>query len=396
MKRKILHVDVNNAFLSWTAIEMIEKGSKIDIRKIPAIIGGDESTRRGVVLAKSELAKKYGIVTGETIYQARKKCCGLKVFLGCYDKYHEYSDKLYNLLLEYTDKIERFSIDECFLDMTEYLLGREIVEIAKEIKDRIEKELKFTVNIGISENKVLAKMASDFEKPNRIHTLYKSEIKEKMWGLDIGELFMLGKKTVPKLNKLGIYKIGDIAQKSREYMINKFGVHGKIMWEYANGIDTSTVQYEVELPKSISHSTTLIKDTNNFNELSKVLFELTEKVTFRLRKYELYATVITLQVRTKNFENYTKQKKINIPTSSTLEIYNEVKNILYEVLKDQELRLIGVSVSGLVSTNSSSQLSLFDETNEVKKHKKYEKVDTTLDDIKNRFGNDSITFASRL
>ncbi len=179
-------------------------------------------------------------------------------------------------------------------------------------------------------------------------------------------------------------------------MINKFGVHGKIMWEYANGIDTSTVQYEVELPKSISHSTTLIKDTNNFNELSKVLFELTEKVTFRLRKYKLYATVITLQVRTKNFENYTKQKKINIPTSATLEIYNEVKNILYEVLKDQELRLIGVSVSGLVSTNSSSQLSLFDETNEVTKHKKYEKVDTTLDDIKNRFGNDSITFASRL
>lgn len=396
MERKILHIDVNNAFLSWTAVDMLEKGSKIDIRNIPAVIGGDEKARRGVVLAKSNIAKKFGIVTGETIYQARKKCPNLKVFLGSYDRYHEYSNKLYNLLLEYTDKIERFSVDECFLDMTEYLMGKDILEVAKEIKDRVEKELKFTVNIGISENKVLAKMASDFEKPNKIHTLYKYEIKDKMWNLAVSELFMLGRKTVPKLNNLGMYKIGDIAKKSKEYMVHRFGMHGKTMWEYANGIDDSKVQYIEELPKSISHSTTLIEDTSDFQKLSKTLFELTDKVAYRLRKYELYANVVTVQIRTKDFQNYTKQKKLDIPTSVTREIYEEAKKLLKEVYKERELRLVGVGVSELVDTSENYQTSIFDKTNETKNHKKYEKVDKTVDDIKNKFGADSITFASKL
>lgn len=396
MERIILHVDVNNAFLSWTAVDMLEKGSKVDIRNIPAIIGGDEQSRRGVVLAKSNIAKKYGIVTGETIYKARKKCPNLKVFLGSYNRYHEYSNMLYNLLLEYTDKIERFSVDECFLDMTEYLMGRDILTIAKEIKDRVEKELKFTVNIGISENKVLAKMASDFEKPNKIHTLYKYEIKRKMWPLDINELFMLGRKTVPKLNKLGIYKIGDIACKSKEYMINKFGIHGKTMWEYSNGIDNSEVNYIKELPKSISHSTTLIKDTADFEFLCKILLDLTEKVTYRLRKYNLYANVVTVQIRTKEFENYTKQKKLNMSTSVTKEVYDEAKKLLKELYKERELRLIGIGVSDLVDLNENYQISIFDKTSENNKHKKYEKIDKTVDEIKNKFGNNSITFAGKL
>ncbi len=396
MGRVILHVDVNNAFLSWTAVDMLEKGSKVDIRNIPAIIGGDEKSRRGVVLAKSNIAKKYGIVTGETIYKARKKCPNLKVFLGSYNRYHEYSNMLYNLLLEYTDKIERFSVDECFLDMTEYLMGRDILTIAKEIKDRVEKELKFTVNIGISENKVLAKMASDFEKPNKIHTLYRYEIKRKMWSLDVNELFMLGRKTVPKLNKLGMYKIGDIACKSKEYMISKFGIHGKTMWEYANGIDNSEVNYIKELPKSISHSTTLIKDTSDFEFLCKVLLDLTEKVTYRLRKYNLYANVVTVQIRTKEFENYTKQKKLNMSTSVTKEVYDEAKKLLKELYKERELRLIGIGVSDLVDLNENYQISIFDKTSENKEHKKYEKLDKTVDEIKNKFGNNSITFAGKL
>lgn len=396
MGMKILHVDVNNAFLSWTAVDMLEKGSKIDIRNIPAIIGGDEASRRGIVLAKSNIAKKFGIVTGETIYSARKKCPNVKVFLGSYERYHEYSDKLYNLLLEYTDKVERFSVDECFLDMTEYLMGKDILAVAKEIKDRVEKELKFTVNIGISENKVLAKMASDFEKPNKIHTLYKYEIKDKMWKLDVEELFMLGKKTVPKLNKLGIYKIGDIAKKSKEYMINKFGVHGKTMWEYANGIDNSKVQYIIELPKSISHSTTFVEDTADFEKLCKVLIDLTDKVTYRLRKHQLCASVVTVQIRTKNFENYTKQKKLSVPTSVTREIYEEAKKLLKEVYKERELRLIGVGVSDLIGINENYQTSIFDIGKENKEHKKYEKVDKIVDEIKNKYGMGSITIASKL
>lgn len=396
MERKILHIDVNNAFLSWTAVDMLEKGSKIDIRNIPAVIGGDEKARRGIVLAKSNIAKKFGIVTGETIYSARKKCPNIKVFLGSYDRYHEYSNKLYNLLLEYTDKIERFSVDECFLDMTEYLMGKDILIVAKEIKDRVEKELKFTVNIGISENKVLAKMASDFEKPNKIHTLYKNEIQSKMWNLDISELFMLGRKTVPKLNSLGMYKIGDIARKDKDFMIRKFGVHGKTMWEYANGIDDSKVQYIAELPKSISHSTTLTEDTADISVLNKVLFDLTDKVAYRLRKYELYANVVTVQIRTKNFENYTRQQKLSMPTSVTREIYAEAKKLLKEVYKEREIRLVGIGVSDLVDVNQNYQTSIFDKTSESIEHKKYEKVDKTVDNIKNRFGTGSITFASKL
>ena len=185
MERKILHVDVNNAFLSWTALDLLKSGETVDIRTIESVIGGDESRRAGIVLAKSTSAKKYGIVTGETLYQARKKCPSLKVYSGNYKSYKNYSKQLYELLLEYTDKIERYSIDECFLDMTEYLMGRTLEEVAREINKRVKEELGFTVNIGLSQNKLLAKMASDFEKPNKIHTLYKQEIPYKMWNLPI-------------------------------------------------------------------------------------------------------------------------------------------------------------------------------------------------------------------
>ena len=200
--RKILHIDVNNAFLSWTALELLKSGETIDIREIESVIGGDESRRAGIVLAKSTKAKKKGVVTGETLYQARKKCPNLKVYPGNFEAYQKYSNQLYELLLEYTDKIERYSIDECFLDMTEYLMGRTLENIAVEINKRVREELGFTVNIGLSQNKLLAKMASDFEKPNKIHTLYKEEIPHKMWKLFVQEFCMLGKKTVPFFNSI--------------------------------------------------------------------------------------------------------------------------------------------------------------------------------------------------
>ena len=397
LERKILHIDVNNAFLSWTAIDMIECGSKIDIRDIPSVVGGDEDNRRGIVLAKSNIAKKYGIVTGETLYSARKKCSNLKVFKGSSHRYSEFSNKLYNLLLEYTDKIERFSVDECFLDMTEYLMGKDILSIAKEINKRVREELKFTVNIGISENKLLAKMASDFEKPNKIHTLYRNEIKEKMWNLPISELFMLGRKTVPKLNKLGIYKIGDLAKKDKEFMLRGFGKHGIQMWEYANGIDDSQVVYEKILPKGIGHSITLPKDTSNLDDLNKVMLSLVEKTTYRLRRYNLYATVVTVQIRTKEFENWTHQVHLDKPTNVTREIYDVAKKLLKDSYKQRELRLIGVSANGLVENDEVSQTNIFDivEKNDTK-HQKYTKVDNAIDMLKNKYGDDIIKFAGRM
>ena len=240
-------MDVNNAFLSWTAVEMLKKGSTIDIREIPSIIGGDESKRSGIVLAKSPKAKEFGIKTAETIYQARMKCPNIKIYQSDFRVYQKYSNMLYNLLLEYTDRIERFSIDECFLDMTNYLMKRSLMEVAQEIHVRVKNELGFTVNIGVANNKLLAKMASDFAKPDKIHTLYINEIKQKMWPLSVSELFMLGRRTVPKLQNMQIRTIGDLANTNKEVMVKKFGKHGLQMWEYANGIDESEVRYFLSL-----------------------------------------------------------------------------------------------------------------------------------------------------
>ena len=193
MERQILHVDVNNAFLSWLAVYKLKNGEKIDIRDQVAVIGGDETKRSGIVLAKSPKAKQFGIVTGETLYSARQKCRNLQVYPGDYKIYREYSNKLYNLLLEYTDKIERFSIDECFMDMTKYLMNDTLLNKAKEINKRVKEELGFTVNVGVAHNKLLAKMASDFTKPDRVHTLFEDEISAKMWKLPVSELFMFGR-----------------------------------------------------------------------------------------------------------------------------------------------------------------------------------------------------------
>ena len=220
MERQILHVDVNNAFLSWTAVEMLKQGSALDIREIPAVIGGDENRRSGIVLAKSPKAKMFGISTGETLYQARIKCPQLKVYPGNYKMYKQYSNQLYQLLLQYTDKIERFSIDECFLDMTNCLMGKSLLDKAYEINKRVKEELGFTVNVGVAHNKLLAKMASDFQKPDRVHTLYEKEIPRKMWTLPISELFMVGRRTLPKLYNMNIKTIEDLAKVDKNLLIN--------------------------------------------------------------------------------------------------------------------------------------------------------------------------------
>ena len=307
MKRQILHIDVNNAFLSWTALDMLKKGSKIDIREIPAVIGGDETKRSGIVLAKSMKAKECGVVTAETIYQARMKCPNLKIFPSNFKIYRNYSDKMYELLLQYTDKIERFSIDECFLDITNYLRNKTLLETGKEIGKRIKEELGFTVNVGVAHNKLLAKMASDFTKPDRVHTLYEEEIPQKMWNLPVSELFMLGKRTVPKLYNMQIKTIGDLAKTNKELLAKKFGKHGVMMWEYANGIDNSEVKYIKEKPKGIGNSVTLPQDITNIEKLEEILLAITEQVTYRLRKYNLYASTVNVQLRNKEFKDFSHQ-----------------------------------------------------------------------------------------
>lgn len=391
MERQILHVDVNNAFLSWTAVNMLKNGYPVDIRNIPSIIGGDEERRSGIVLAKSPVAKKFGIITGEPIYFARKKCNKLEIFPGNFEIFNKSSNDLYKILLEYTDKIERYSIDECFLDMTHFLSGRKLIDIAYEINHRVEKELGFTVNVGVSTNKLLAKMASDFEKPNKVHTLYEYEIEDKMWSLPVSELFMIGKKTVPKLYNLRIKTIGDLAKTDKNFILKRFGKFGLTMWNYANGIDDSEVNSKKEEPKSIGNSVTLPQDVKNAEEISKIIIALCEQVSFRLRKHNLIANTVNVQLRTKEFIDYSHQKQLKYATSSTKEIIETAKEILIEMYKNEPIRLVGVRVDNL-ENKDEVQLSLFSQND----NSKQEKLDKTLDNLKNKYGYNLITRAGEL
>lgn len=378
-----MHIDVNNAFLSWTAIDMLHNGAKVDIRTIPSIIGGDESKRHGVVLAKSNIAKQFGINTGEPIYFARKKCPQIKVYEASHKMYKEYSNKMYQIFCEYTRKIERFSIDECFLDMTEFIGKKEnIVDVAKEISNRIKEELGFTVNIGIANNRLLAKMASDFEKPDKIHTLWKDEVSLKMWPLRVNELLMVGKRSLPKLEKMGIKTIGDLAKYNKEVLYKVFGKFGKMIWEYANGIDNSPVNFQKEKPKGIGNSITLPVDYTKRYELDKILLKLTEQVTYRLRKEKMIANVVNVQIKDKDFKVISHQRKIEIPTSSTKIIYKEVQKLMDEMyLNGTKVRLVGVRVDNLIE-EEEKQISLFED----EQNKKQQKLDSAVDKIKDKYG----------
>lgn len=391
MEKQILHVDVNNAFLSWTAVEMLKNGETLDIRTIPAIIGGDEAQRKGVVLAKSNLAKQVGIQTGEPIFFARKKCPNLQIFQGNFTVYRKYSNELYNILSEYTDKIERFSIDECFMDMTSYIpKGRTLLEIAYEINKRVKKELGFTVNIGVAHNKLLAKMASDFQKPDRVHTLFENEIETKMWNLPISELFMVGKRSLPKFQKMGIKTIKDLAIRDEAQIIKVFGKYGKMIWEYANGIDNSDVIYEEEKPKGIGNSITLPYDYSNIEKIEEVLVALVEQVSYRLRCNKMLAEVVNVQIKTNEFKVYSHQRKMLMPTDNTKIILEEAKKLLHELYNKVPIRLIGVRVDKLTDKDEV-QLSLFDNTS-----KKQTQIDKVVDELKEKYGQDKITRAGKM
>lgn len=324
---------------------------------------------------------------------ARRKCNNLQVYpsLGR-EKYKEYSDKLYKILLEYTEIIERFSIDECFLDMTEYLMKDTLLNKAYEIRERVKTELGFTVNIGVAHNKLLAKMASDFQKPDKVHTLFEEEIPTKMWNLHVSELFMLGRKTVPKLYNMKIKTIGDLAKADRNILVKKFGKYGNTIWEYANGIDKSPVNYKEEEAKSIGNSVTLPIDISNIEQIKEVILNLTEQVSYRLRKYSMKANTVSIQLRTKDFKDFSHQKKLNSATSNTKTIFDKGIQILNEMyFPGIQIRLIGVKVDNLVD-EKNEQLSLFSNQEEEKQNK----LDKALDKIKDKYGYDIIKRAGTL
>lgn len=391
--RIIMHVDVNSAYLSWEAVYRLQHGEKVDLRQIPSVVGGDPKTRHGIVLAKSIPAKKYKIQTGESIFAACKKCPDLTIVSPSYGLYMKCSNAMVNILKEYSPNIQRFSIDECFLDFTNMNhLIRDPLEAAHKIKDRIHKELGFTVNIGISNNKLLSKMASDLKKPNMVHTLFPEEVKSKMWPLPVEDLFMVGRATAPKLKKIGIFTIGDLAMTDLNLIKHQLKNHGQIIWKYANGICDSSVRIANYMTmKGLGNSTTIAFDVKDKETAHLILLSLTETTAMRLRDSENMCTVVSVKVKTYEFISYSHQRKLFSATDCTNEIFKVVKDLFDESWDGAPLRHLGIRLSDLIP-NESYQTSIFDS----KYKKKYRLLDDTIDSIRMKFGSKSITRAGFL
>lgn len=387
MKEKLIfHIDVNNAYLSWTACELL-KTSNIDIRKQVSIIAGDENKRHGVVLAKSPLAKKYGITTGESIYNARKKYKNLSVYPPNHELYDIYSKQLINYLSQYTPHLEQYSVDECFLDMSG--MGhffKDAVEFAHKIKDEIKNKFGFTVNIGIGNNKLCAKIASDFEKPDKVHTLYNNEIETKMWPLPVEDLFMVGKKTQKKLKEMKINTIYDLAHTKKEKLTLEFKSFGTTLYEYANGIDDSPVESERSELKGIGNSITLPKDLEEIEDIKLKLLELSEQVGSRIRKDKKYAYVVTLYVKYSDFKILTHQRKLKNPINTDEEIHKNILILLKEI-EIKPIRSLGIRLTNLV-TEKIEQISLFNSDKD--SNDNFENLQYTIDNLKSKYGKDII------
>lgn len=386
-ERIIFHVDVNSAFLSWSAVDAIQRGSSLDIREIPSAVGGDVESRHGIILAKSIPAKKYKIQTGEPIFSAKEKCPQLFLVPPNYDLYVRCNDAMVNILREYTPLVERYSIDECFLDMTTVKgIYKDPVETAFKLKERIKRELGFTVNIGVSNNKILAKMGSELKKPDRLHTLFPNEIKDKLWPLPVSELFMVGRATSPKLNAMNIYTIGDLANYNLDIIRRKFKSYGVMIWNYANGIDSSPVidNKSIEV-KSIGNSTTIPFDVEDRTTAHMVLLSLAETVGMRLRHSENLCQLVYVRYRNNLFMGSAKQRKLKYKTDCTDHINKEACALFDEIWDGSPIRQLGISVSQL-STAYINQVSFFDERNMEKK----QRLDKTIDKIRMKYGLNSL------
>ena len=396
-ERLIFHVDVNSAYLSWEAVHQLKSGASTDIRTIPAIIGGDTSLRKGVVLAKSLPAKRFGIHTGEPVTDALTKCPSLQSFRPNFPLYHKYSEAFIAILKKYAPVVEQVSIDEAYLDMSglHYFYSTPL-EAAEKIQTDIRETLGFTVNIGVSSNKLLAKMASDFEKPDKIHTLFPIEIEEKMWHLPVRTLFFTGKAAAQKLNQLGIYTIGDLAKSDPDFLKAHLNSQGITLWNYANGRDDSPVKESPDVPKGYGNSTTLSKDLSSLSEVKPVLLELCETVTKRLREDQVYAQVIEVELKDNHFRRKSHQTVLDYSTNTTDDFYQTSIKLFKELWDGTPIRLLGVK-GGKLTHDKIEQIQLFTETaSSHEKREKMSKLDAALDSIQKKHGKNSIMRASKL
>ncbi len=390
MERLIFHVDVNSAFLSWEAVRRISQGGD-DLRLIPSAIGGDRDKRTGVILAKSIPAKKFGVKTGEPVGAALRKCPDLVLAKPDFKLYERNSRAFMDICRLYAPAVEKFSIDECFLDMSGTgLLYPDPAATAREIKDRIKNELGFTVNIGIAPNKLLAKMASDFEKPDKVHTLFYEELESKFWPLPVEDLFLVGRATAEKLSRAHIRTIGDLASADLNTVQRLTGRKlGQQLLNFARGIDDAPVLSQPEELKGYGNSTTLAEDVTTAEAAGRILLALTDSTAARMRADGAKAGCISVTVRGNDFKDRSHQRKLPEPTDITEEIYGVVKRLFKELWDGRPLRLLGVSLSELTKEDTE-QLSLF----AGESRERSRKLDRALDSIRGKYGMDTVVRAS--
>lgn len=404
MENLIFHIDVNSAFLSWSAVDILEKGTSTDIRTIPSIIGGDQSKRHGIVLAKSVPAKAYGIITGEPIVNAKRKCPNLTIIPPNHHLYKEKSQQMINYLKTLTSDIEQVSIDECFLYFTPISQNYDSpLSAANEIKDTISKNFGFTVNIGISDKKVLAKMASDFQKPNQIHTLFSTEIQQKMWHLPVSDLFGCGHSSVQILKSLEINTIGDLAQTDLSIIKSHLKSHGTLLWQYANGMDDSSVEPIHQAAKGIGNSHTLVKDAVTKEEAYAVLLSLSDSVAKRLRNLGVSASMISVEIKDSSFHTMSHQCSLKTPVNSSNLIYATACRLFDELWDNTPIRLLGIRTTKLSDISEPVQMNLFDFLEEdsgdslsASQQKKYVALENALDKIRAKYGTDAVVRGNKL
>lgn len=389
--RVIFHVDANSAFLSWTAAYKVKVlGESVDIREIPSVVAGDKASRRSIILAKSTPAKRYGIQTGEPLFQALEKCPDLVVVPPDYELYVEASRHFVKMLREFSPIVEQYSIDEAWVDMTgtERLWGAPRLA-AEQMRKRIWEELGFTVNVGISSNKLLAKMAGDFEKPNKVHTLFPEEVPDKFWPLPVRDLFLVGAATERKLHMMGIRTIGDLAHADGALLRKRLGKHGETIWHFANGRNADAVTPEPAENKGYGNSTTTARDVVTAEQAHQVLLSLCETVASRMRRDGKCGSCVSVHLRTNEFHHFSHQAMLSGATNITSELFEAACRIFDEAWDGvTPLRQLGVQVTRL-SSEPYQQFDFFSGLTPEQYEKKL-KLDETVDALRDKFGEDVI------
>ena len=361
MKRVIFHIDVNSAFLSWSAVKLLTEGEP-DIRLVPSAVSGDPSDRRSIITAASIPAKKLGIKTAIPVSTALRKCPNLVIVHSDWEWYRHCSTSFIDICRLYSPVLQQFSIDECFIDMTFRLYRKDAAEVARALKDEIKEKLGFTVNVGVGSNKLLAKMASDFEKPDKVHTLWQDEVQEKMWPLPAGDLLWVGKKTRERLSAYGIYTIGDIARLPENSLARIVGKKfAAQMHDNANGIDNEPIITEFQEAKSISVERTFAKDIVNPEELDREMFKVACTVAHRLRRQGFRCSCVSMFIKFTDFSVAQKQCQISGPTDVTALILNEARRMLSDMWDGTApIRQVGIGLSKFTK-EETEQLMLFED-----------------------------------